>query len=133
MPKPLPGQKEKSRPLSELPLIEQIDMVIAKNGAVSQDVKDLLMFGVVKTLVIAVGEIQDALNALAASVKTAEEGVKTLNEGMDKRVTVLERRNLVTWAIAHPKTALVILALLAFLLLSHYGSVILDLLGIKLP
>jgi len=125
--------KEPSRPLSELPLVQQIDVIIARNGAVSQEVKDLLMFGVVKMLIIASDEIRDALNDMKASNKSAEESLKQINDNMDKRVATLERRNIVTWCIAHPKTALLVLGLIALLLLTHYGAAIFGYLGVKVP
>lgn len=114
--------REPSTPLSELPLIQQIDVIIAKNGAVSQDVKDLLMFSVVKTLVVSVGEIQEAVNKIVEC-----------NEGNEKRIETLEHRNIVTWCMNHPTITIVIVSLIFFLLFSHYGAAILDLFGIKLP
>lgn len=127
------SKREPSRPLSELPLVQQIDIIIARNGAVTQEVKDLLMFSVVKTLIVAVDEIQATLASMAESTKIAEENLSQLNENVDKRITILEKRNIVTWAIAHPKTTLVILGLVALLLLTHYGAFIFEYIGIDLP
>lgn len=129
-----PTQKrEPSRPLAELPLVQQIDVIIARNGAVTQEVKDLLMFSVVKTLIVSIDEIQSTLAAMAESTKTAEEKLSELNQNVDKRIVVLEKRNIVSWCIAHPKTTFVVLGLVALLLMTHYGAFIFEYIGIDLP
>lgn len=114
--------REPSQPLSELPLIEQIDAVIAANGSVPQPTKDTLMFAVVKTLVVSIDRLQVSIDLLVASAADK-----------DERLKVLEGRNIVTWCIKHPTPAITISVLFVLLLFSHYGTTVLNLLGIKVP